>query len=100
MADPLSIAASAITLVELCNNVARSIYGFAKDVNHIEQSVATLGEETKELKKILMGIAETFKNPIIATSLETGVGKQHFLHVKVSLDDCKSTLERLDSIVQ
>src|SRR5205814_3054581 len=56
--------------------------------------------EIEALKNILVGIAQTFSNPIIAANLEGGVGKQHFLHVKVSLEDCKSTLERLDRIVQ
>lgn len=100
MADPLSIAASAVTLVQLCTYVAKSTYKFAQETKHIEESVGVLGEEIEALKKILVGIAQTFSNPIIATNLESGVGKQHFLHVKMSLEDCKSTLERLDQIVQ
>lgn len=100
MGDPLSIAASAVTLVQLCTSVATSIYNFARETKHIEESVGALGEEIEGLRKILVGIARTFSNPIIATNLEEGIGKEHFLHVKVSLEDCKNTLERLNRIVR
>src|SRR5436190_15095629 len=100
MTDGLSIAASVVTLVDLCVRVSKSIYIFSVETKDVDKSVAAVYGEIVGLKEVLSGISGCFRNRMIATTLESGIGKQHLQHVKVSLKDCYDTLERLDQVVR
>lgn len=94
--DPLSITASAITLVD----AATTIYRFFDSVRHADKGFAALCIELRTLTGFLKSIDKTHedfcRNPLSLVSVDRELWEQS----KIALDDCQRTLDQLANLIE
>lgn len=72
-----------------------SIYTFVDDARNVDSNVNDLLQELLGLSRVLEAISQSWtQNPIIATQAHSDGNL--WSSVRASLDDCKSTLAKLD----
>ncbi|MCJ1268297.1 hypothetical protein MMC22_008184 [Lobaria immixta] len=94
MTDPLSVAASAASLAQLCGTLISALKVF-HDSRNVEFRVQILKEEINTLGGVLSRVAETFE----ANPMQTPFQKKHEGDVQHLLDRCGKTLKALNQII-
>lgn len=93
--DPLSITASAITLVEAATN----IYRFFDSVRHADKGFAALYVELRTLSGFLKSIDKAHedfcRNPLLLVSVDRDLWEQSH----IALNDCQQTLDELEALI-
>jgi hypothetical protein len=94
--DPLSITASAITLVEAAN----SIYRFFNSIRHADKGLAALCVELRTLSGFLKSIDKAHedfcRNPLSLVSADRDLWEQS----RIALDDCQQTFDQLAALIE
>lgn len=94
--DPLSIAAASAGLAVTCVKITGILYAWIDDMRNVDAAIRGFCEETLALSRILEAVSSAWKqNPSIAAAQAAGDGRL-WQSVKMTLDDCKATLARLD----
>lgn len=97
MADPLSVAASAASLAQLCGTLVSALKVF-RDSRNVELRVQILREEINTLGGVLSRVGETFER-FEANPLRTPFQQKHEGDVQHLLDLCAKTLNALGQII-
>jgi len=101
--DPISIATASASLVITCSKLMGYIYTIINKCQNVDSAVQVLSIEIDLLSRVLASISTSFNNPLLATAAlrsQTGHEAQHWRDVRQSMDDCKSTLEDLERILE
>src|SRR5208282_5070114 len=96
--EPISIAASAGTLVAVAGKLVEYILAYQAKTKSVDENIAGLGNEIKSLHFVLSAMRNSFNDPSVqAATLASGTGHeaQHWNNVRQSLNDCDATLQRL-----
>jgi hypothetical protein len=90
--NPLSIATTSLSLVQLCNKTRNSLNSLtAKPV------ITALANEIASLSQALNNIYESFNVPSLAVAaLDGQYESQHWQIMKQAMEDCKETLTGLE----
>jgi hypothetical protein len=100
--DPFTIATTAGSIVAVCAHVSSAIYTYIQNTLGVDTAVDGLRIEIDSLSQVLGTLGSSFRDASLAgTALESQTGHEgeHWRHVKRSMDDCKSTLERFQRIL-
>lgn len=92
--DPLSLSSAAGGTTLSCGRISCSLINYADDVKNIDVAVASFRTEVNSLEDLLITIDTSHKAyPVTAEDTNAPLWSS----IKTSLDDCDSTLQRLDS---
>lgn len=97
--DPLTIAASSAGLVVACVKIAGLLYSWIDDTRSVDTTVSGLCEEILALSRILEAVSSMWKQNLKIAAVHVARDKNLWSSVKISLDDCKATLDKLDKKV-
>jgi hypothetical protein len=94
--DPLSIAAASAGLAVTCVKITGVLYTWIDDARNVDATVSGFCEEILALSRTLEALSAAWKqNPSIEAAQAAGDGHL-WRSVKMTLDDCKATLGKLD----
>ncbi|KAL6711067.1 hypothetical protein ACN47E_006942 [Coniothyrium glycines] len=100
MADPLSITASVLTLIQVSVQVSVLIKQFRDEVSVIDATLTGLLNDVDGFQRVLESMRETFEQDDIKSSLQaTGVSGSHFKNLARSLEDGANTLQQLQTLL-
>jgi hypothetical protein len=97
--DPIAIVSSSVTLVSTCSKITGYIYAFVNKTKVVDTAVQLLGIEVDSLSQVLASISTSFSDPLLVHAA-LDHQPEHWRIVKRSMDDCKGTLESLESILK
>lgn len=92
--DPLSAAASAASLAQLCGTIVSALK-FIRDASNVDSAVHGLRVEIGTLGDVLSHVAETFG----ASPMQTSFQHKHETDIRQLLDQCHKTLKALNQII-
>jgi hypothetical protein len=95
--DPLSIVAGAAGLTTTCIKISTVLYTFIDNTRNVDSNVAGLYEEVKGLLQVLEAINKSWNQNSATVLRQVDLGGTLWSTVKASLDDCRTTLEKLDN---
>ncbi|KAF2193393.1 hypothetical protein K469DRAFT_506477, partial [Zopfia rhizophila CBS 207.26] len=100
MADPLSIAASVVTLLQVSIQVSVLLKRFRDDVNVVDATLTGLLQDVEGLGHVLESMKETFNEETIKANLQdTGHVGCHWRNLSRSLKDGAATLDQLHAVL-
>jgi len=100
MADPLSIAASVVTLLTVCVKVSRELKHICNDAV-VDTKVESLLHDVESFAEVIQLMAETLKEANVQSSLSaTGHIGNHWKNLSRSIRDAQETLGKLQEIVE
>lgn len=99
--DPLSIAASVLTVSQAVGSVSQALYTFITSAQSVDESVKILHNEVQSLAAVLEAIDQALKQPMVMetreyTSLASGV----WTSVEHAIKDSHHTVNALGAILQ
>ncbi|KAF1847385.1 uncharacterized protein K460DRAFT_241581, partial [Cucurbitaria berberidis CBS 394.84] len=100
MADPLSITASVLTLIQVSVQVTVLLKQFREEVSVVDATLLGLLSDVGGFQQVLESMIETFEQDDIKSNLQvTGHVGSHWKNLARSLDDCASTLRQLHTLL-
>jgi len=103
VAEPISIAVTAATLVATCAKCTAYIWNLTNQVRMVDTTITTLGVEITSLSQVLENIRMSFNDPNIKEKVlapQTGHELEHWKSVQRSMNDCRETLEKMQGIFE
>jgi len=100
--DPFTIVTTAGTIVGVCARVSCAIYTYIQSTLVVDAAVDALRIEIDSLSQVLGTLGSSFRDASLAgTALESQTGHEgeHWRHVKRLMDECKTTLEKFERIL-
>lgn len=100
MAEPFSIATTAISLGQQCAKAVISLHQFISNARIIDSTLSGLATTIGSLSAVFQTIGETYRvadliNPHIPSPLES----QYWQNVMQTMEDCTRTLQQLEGIL-
>jgi uncharacterized protein YoxC len=100
MADPLSITASVLTLIQFSVQVTVLIKQFRDEVSVVDATLTGLLNDVDGFQRVLESMKETFQQDDMKTNLQTtGHVGSHWRNLARSLDDGAKTLQQLHALL-
>lgn len=103
MADPFSIVAGTIGIVDICIRLAKSIRKLQKDISGIEDELDAIIQDTDGLREICAIVETTYttrsRNPPSESAEQEKVATNLWVHLGKTLRNCLGVLNKLDEIV-
>jgi hypothetical protein len=99
--DPLSIVVAAMTLTKLCGQVITSLYTCVGDIGSIDHRIQGFCDEIKSLGGTVEMLQAALKESLmgdVVRAVDNNTGGRLWSQVEISIADCTSTLETLESI--
>jgi hypothetical protein len=101
MADPLSITASVLTLLQVAVQVTVLVKQFRDEVNVVDATLTGLINDVDGFQRVLESMKDTFDRDDIKSDLQaTGIPGNHFKNLARSLNDGASTLQQLQALLE
>jgi hypothetical protein len=101
MADPLSITASVLTLIQVSVTVTVLLKQFRDEVNVVDTTLTGLLNDVDGFQQVLTSMKETFDQEDIKSNLGvTGHVGSHWKNLARSLGDGAGTLRQLQSLLE
>jgi Fungal N-terminal domain of STAND proteins len=94
--DPISIAASSAGLAVTCVKISALLYTWIEETRNVDTAVSDFCEETIALSRVLDTISKSLKQSHIIVASTSGANQDLWSSLKATLDDCGSTLDKLD----
>ena len=98
MMDPLSITASAVSLLGVCLKVSVELKKFRQGCAEARTTVTAMLSDVKSLRDILQSMEDTFEE--LDSQPSTGHIGTHWTNLSRSLQDGRGTLERLEALLK
>ena len=100
MADPLSITASIITLIQASIQVTVLIKQFRNEASAVDATLTGLLNDVEGFKRVLESMKETVNQSDIKSNLQsTGHAGSHWKNLARSLKDGTNTLQKLHDLL-
>lgn len=100
MADPLSITASVVALIQVSVQVTVLLKQFRDEVNVVDATLTGLLNDVDGFQRVLESMKETFEQDDIKSNLQvTGHVGSHWKNLSRSLDDGANTLRQLHTLL-
>jgi len=100
MADPLSITASVVTLIQVSVQVTVLLKQFRDEVSVVDATFTGLLNDVDGFQRVLESMKETFDQDDIKSNLQvTGHVGSHWRNLARSLDDGAKTLRQLHELL-
>lgn len=100
MADPLSIAASVITLIQVSAQVTVLLKQFRDEVSAVDATLNGLLQDVEGFQQVLESMKETFEQEDIKANLQaTGHVGNHWKNLARSLRDGEGTLQQVHGLL-
>lgn len=100
MADPLSIAASVLALIQVSVQVTVLLRQFRDEVSVVDATLTGLLNDVDGFQQVLESMKETFERDDIKPNLAvTGHVGSHWKNLGRSLEDGENTLRQLQSLL-
>ena len=100
MADPLSIIASVVTLIQVSVQVAVLIKEFRGEVSAMDATLSGLLSDVESLRRVLEAMEETFKQEEVKENLQiTGHIGNHWKNLERSTKEGTTTLQELRGLL-
>jgi hypothetical protein len=96
--DPLTIAVTSATIVDMCSRVSLYIATYIQSCQAVDEAVRMLRIEIDLLAPVLRSLSTRF-DPSSALASELGYEAEYWKDVRQSIEDCKNTLERLEGVL-
>jgi hypothetical protein len=101
MADPLSITASVITLIQVSVQVTILLKQFNDEVSIVDATLTGLLSDVAGFQHVLESMKETFNQNEIKSNLQvTGHVGSHWKNLARSLEDGATTLQQLHTLLE
>lgn len=104
MADPFSIVAGTVGLVDVCIRVVKCLKEIHAATKKIQDDIGLLIKEIESLEAISNSIQKTFRKELDPKKSLSGYGvditSELWKHTGRSLQDCKSVIGRLEVLVK
>ncbi|KAF1967117.1 hypothetical protein BU23DRAFT_573502 [Bimuria novae-zelandiae CBS 107.79] len=100
MADPLSITASVVTLIQVSIQVTLLLRGFRDDVSLADATLIGLSKDVEGFQHVVKAIKDTLDHDEVKATLQaTGHVGNHWKNLARSLDDSADKLKRLQELL-
>jgi hypothetical protein len=76
--------------------VSGILYTFVDDARSVDDSISSLCKEIMGLSRVLEAVSQAWKQNPLLVAAQVNTGGSLWISVRASLDDCKSTLEKLE----
>jgi hypothetical protein len=101
MADPLSITAGVITLIQISVQVTILLKQFRDEVSVVDATLTGLLSDVAGFQQVLESMKETFDQNEIKSNLQgTGHVGSHWKNLARSLEDGAKTLQQLHALLE
>ncbi|KAL9109244.1 MAG: hypothetical protein Q9187_008191, partial [Circinaria calcarea] len=94
--DPVSIAASVVTLSQAVYSVVTTLYTFADATAKVDDTVKSFCEEIRCLFNTLDAISSTLRSPSVQNVILSDTSRELRVSLNHSLENCRRTVDRLE----
>ena len=102
MGDPLSIAVTAFSLIDLCVSKSSYIYSFISSARAVDDTIGLLDTELTSLSLTLNSVHDSFIDPSLRVDADGRFASQKpvWTNVERCLKDCEKCLRQLEDIIR